>query len=76
MPVLRVEHSVSDYDAWKKLFDDDPVDRKGSGVQRYRVGRSVRDPAFVTIDSSSRPRSRPKDCSRSYTPSGPARAKR
>ncbi|MDV7355746.1 hypothetical protein R4282_22395 [Rhodococcus oxybenzonivorans] len=50
MPVLRVEHAVSDFDAWKKLFDDDPVDRKGSGVQRYRVGRSVRDPAFVTID--------------------------
>jgi hypothetical protein len=50
MPVLRVEHSVRDFDAWKKLFDDDPVDRKGSGVQRYRVGRSVRDPDFVTID--------------------------
>ncbi|WP_213576737.1 hypothetical protein [Rhodococcus sp. USK13] len=50
MPVLRVEHSVSDYDAWKKLFDDDPIDRKGSGVQRYRVGRSVHDPAYVTID--------------------------
>ncbi|MDV6244841.1 hypothetical protein [Rhodococcus opacus] len=39
-----------DFDAWKKLFDDDPVDRKGSGVQRYHVGRSVHDPNFVTID--------------------------
>jgi hypothetical protein len=31
-------------------LDSDPVDRKGSGVRRYSVHRSVADPNFVMID--------------------------
>ena len=50
MPILRIEHSVPDYDGWKRAFDGDPADRKGSGVRRYQVFRSVEDPNFVMID--------------------------
>lgn len=50
MPVLRIEHSVPDYDGWKRAFDGDPADRKGSGVRRYQVFRSVEDPNYVLID--------------------------
>ena len=50
MTTLRIEHKVHDYDNWKQQFDSDPVDRKGSGVRRYRVGRSVADPNQVFID--------------------------
>lgn len=50
MFVLRIEHSVSDYEAWKQAFDSDPADRKGSGVFAYTVSRSVADPDFVVID--------------------------
>ena len=50
MPTLRIEHAVPDFDRWKQAFDSDPVDRKGSGVRRYRVLRSVEDPNFVMID--------------------------
>jgi hypothetical protein len=50
MYVLRVEHSVNDYDEWKKAFDSDPIGRKGSGVKRYRVLRAVDDPNYVFID--------------------------
>ena len=50
MPVLRIEHSVPDFDGWKRAFDSDPADRKGSGVRRYQVYRSVEDPNFVMID--------------------------
>jgi hypothetical protein len=50
MFVLRTEHSVSDYEAWKRAFDRDPADRKGSGVFAYTVSRSVDDPDFVVID--------------------------
>jgi hypothetical protein len=50
MPTLRIEHSVADFDGWKGMFDSDPADRKGSGVRRYRISRSVEDPAFVMID--------------------------
>ncbi len=36
--------------SWKRAFDSDPADRKGSGVRRYHVMRSVEDPNYVMID--------------------------
>jgi hypothetical protein len=50
MPTLRIEHSVPDYDGWKRAFDSDPADRRGHNVLRYQVMRSVADPNFVMID--------------------------
>jgi hypothetical protein len=50
MPVLRIEHSVPDYDVWKRAFDSDPADRKGSGVTKYQIFRSADDPKYVLID--------------------------
>lgn len=50
MPTLRIQHAVPNYDAWKQAFDRDPMDRKGGGVLRYAVHRSVADPNFVMID--------------------------
>ena len=50
MYILRIEHEVPDFDRWKVAFDSDPADRKGSGVRRFRVLRSVDDPNYVLID--------------------------
>jgi ribosomal protein L35AE/L33A len=50
MHVLRIEHPVPDYDAWKQAFDGDPVGRQKSGVRRYQVLRDVEDPNYVMID--------------------------
>ncbi len=50
MPTLRIEHEVPDFTGWKRAFDSDPADRKGSGVRRYQVSRSVENPNFVMID--------------------------
>ena len=50
MPILRIQHSVPNFQGWKRAFDADPMDRKGSGVRRYQVHRSVTDPDFVMID--------------------------
>lgn len=50
MTILRIEHSVPDFDKWKQVFDSDPADRKGSGVRRYQVLRSQDDPNYVMID--------------------------
>ena len=50
MTVLRIEHEVADFEAWKKAFDNDPVDRERSGVRSYRILRPVDDPNFVMID--------------------------
>lgn len=50
MPTLHIQHSVTNFEGWKQSFDDDPADRKGSGVRRYSVSRSVEDPSLVMID--------------------------
>jgi hypothetical protein len=50
LPILRIEHAVPNFDGWKQAFDSDPADRKGSGVRRYQVLRSVDDPNYVLID--------------------------
>lgn len=50
MHTLRIQHAVTDFDRWKELFDSDPADRKGSGVQSYRIMRVASDPSRVLID--------------------------
>ena len=51
MPTLHIEHSVGDYDTWKRTaFDADPVGRAKSGVRRHRISRPVDDPNFVMIE--------------------------
>lgn len=50
MYLLRIEHSVPDFDGWKKAFDNDPVDRAKSGVRRYRILRALDNPNYIMID--------------------------
>lgn len=50
MSILRIQHRVPDFEAWKRAFDSDPVDRRGGGVRSYQIHRSVSDPNFVAID--------------------------
>lgn len=50
MPTLHVQHAVPSFEGWKRAFDADPLDRRGAGVRRYHVRRSVTDPNFVMID--------------------------
>ena len=50
MFTLHIEHTVTNYDEWKRMFDSDPLDRKGSGVTSFRVMRPVADSGSVMID--------------------------
>jgi hypothetical protein len=50
MPILRIEHPVPDFDAWKAAFDNDPLGREQSGVRRYQVLRPIDDPNYVLVD--------------------------
>ena len=50
MHILRIEHPVPDFDAWKAAFDSDPVRREQSGVRRYRILRPIDDPRYVLVD--------------------------
>ena len=43
MYVLNYWHTVSDYGAWKKVFDSDPLGREASGVRRLSIERPVDD---------------------------------
>jgi hypothetical protein len=49
--VLRIEHTVPDFELWKREgFDRDPIGREQNGVRRYRVLRSDGDPAVAAIE--------------------------
>jgi hypothetical protein len=50
LPILQLEHAITDFDVWKKAFDSDPVRRKEGGVRRYRVLRPVDDPNYIKVD--------------------------
>jgi hypothetical protein len=50
MPIVRIEHAVANFEQWKQAFDNDPADRKGSGVRRYQILRPQNDPSHVMID--------------------------
>jgi hypothetical protein len=50
MITLRIEHKIANYEGWKKAFDSDPINRKQSGVKRYRIYRPIDDPKFIIID--------------------------
>ncbi len=50
MHVLRIEHTVTDFEAWKRAFDSDPVGREQGGVRRYRVLRDAENGSYVMID--------------------------
>ena len=50
MTTLRIEHRISNFDGWKKAFDSDPINRKKSGVKRYRIYRPADKADFVIIE--------------------------
>ena len=50
MIILRIEHKMADYNGWKQAFDSDPINRKESGVKRYRIYRRSGDESVVVID--------------------------
>ena len=43
MYVLNYWHTVLDYAEWKKVFDNDPLDREGSGIRRFTIERPAGD---------------------------------
>jgi hypothetical protein len=50
MPVLRLQHAIRDFGAWKAAFDGDPIDRERSGVRGHRVYRPLDDPNSIAVD--------------------------
>lgn len=48
MYALYIEQDGNpDYDAWRAVFDKDPLGREQSGVRYYKISRSVDEPDHV-----------------------------
>lgn len=50
MYILYIEHPVIHYEAWKKTFDSDPMNRRQSGVSAFRIFRQVDKPDLIIIE--------------------------
>lgn len=50
MTILRIEHPVSDFAAWKRTFDSFAERRQSGGVRHFQVLRLANDPNYVLID--------------------------
>ena len=49
MITLVIQHKVSDFAAWKRAFDADPLGRARNGVLGHVIYRWADDPEFVVV---------------------------
>ena len=50
MPILAIEHAISDFDTWSAAFGRLQAARDRAGVRAHRVRRPVDDPNYVLIE--------------------------
>jgi hypothetical protein len=50
MPLLHIEHGITDLDAWLKAFDRHEAARNAAGVKAARVTQPAEDSQRVVID--------------------------
>ncbi len=57
MHTLHIEHSVTDFDLWQKVYDSFDAQRREAGVRHERISRPDNDPDYVviTLDFDDRP---------------------
>jgi hypothetical protein len=49
MAIIVMNFEIDDYDAWKSMFDKDPVGRSQSGMTNHKISRGVENPNEVFI---------------------------
>lgn len=50
MPILHIEHAITDFAVWSRAFDTLADRRRSAGVRSERVCRPSDDPHYVLID--------------------------
>ena len=50
MIIIQIEHEVPNFEGWKKAFESDPINRKKSGVRRYKIYQRIDNANFIVID--------------------------
>ncbi|MDQ3694780.1 MAG: cyclase [Chloroflexota bacterium] len=49
MPAMLIRHKVTDYDAWRPVFDEHGLTRRANGSRGGRIYRGASDPNEVVI---------------------------
>jgi hypothetical protein len=50
VPILHIEHPITDFETWAAAFDRFGDARRDAGVRSHRVLRPVDDPCYVVVD--------------------------
>lgn len=50
MPVLHIEHAITDLATWKAAFDRFAEARASAGVHAHRIARPVDDDAYIVVE--------------------------
>jgi hypothetical protein len=50
MPVLHIEHAITDLDTWKAAFDRFAAARAAAGVHAYRITQPVDDDRYIIVE--------------------------
>ena len=50
MVILQIEHLVTNFENWKKVFDSDPLNRKLSGVRAQCIFRTTGNENNIIIE--------------------------
>ena len=49
MPFLLIRHTVTDFDTWRRAFDENAGVRRANGAEDWRVFRDGSDPGEVWV---------------------------
>lgn len=49
MPALLIRHKVSDYDAWKQVFDEQGFARNANGCRGAQIFRNAENPSETMV---------------------------
>jgi hypothetical protein len=50
MPVLHIEHAITDLASWKSAFDRFAAVRARAGVHAHRIAQPVDDDAYIVVE--------------------------
>jgi hypothetical protein len=50
MPVLHIEHAITDLASWKSAFDRFAGARAGAGVYAHRIAQPVDDDTYIIVE--------------------------
>lgn len=50
MPILHIEHAITDFATWKQAFDRFEPERREAGVVSHTIRQPIDDDRYVVVD--------------------------